>query len=498
MTKRVLIAEIAQETNHFKRIPTDLAEVRDNCATLGERIVPRYRDTREEMGGFLTAGEQYGWTLFHPISMKIPSGGALTDEAFEFAMEHLEQGLRDALPLDGVLLALHGAMCTVSHDDAEAEILRRVRAIIGRDVPVAITLDPHGNVTPAMIEQVDIVTAYRTSPHTDHKETALRAGAVLQRTLNGEVRPTTHLAKRRMLIGFDGCRTYHDHGPFIDALAKASEFEKEPGVLIVSLSSGYARCDFPGVGPAVVVTGDGDDPRYRAIAEEMMDYCWLRRNETSERVVSITEAIEAVTQPTDDRRPLVLGDYGDAPGGGGNGDGTNLLKALLDAGVTNGSIAAIFDPESVRRAQGAGVGQPVKLSLGGKLDPAMGGGPLEVEAKVVAVSDGNFQLKGRYATGRKASFGPSAAVDVNGITVVVTSRCRSIYDLEQFRIFGIEPSEKSVVVCKTMQGHRADFAPIARAMLDVDSGGITSPDLSRYPWKKVERPIWPLDPITSP
>lgn len=498
MGKRVLVAEVAQETNHFKRVPTSLAEVRDHCATLGDAIPTRYRGTREEMGGFLEAGARYGWTLFHPVAMKVPSGGALADDAFEFAMEHLERGLRDALPLDGVLLALHGAMCTLSHDDAEAEILRRVRAIIGPNIPLAVTLDPHGNVTPAMAAQADIMTAYRTSPHTDHKETALRAAAILERALAREIRPTTHIAKRRMLIGFDGCRTYHAHGPYIDALAKAAQYEAEPGVLIVSLSSGYARCDFPGVGPAVVVTGDGDDPRYQRIAEEMMDYCWQRRDETSEGVVGLEEAIAAVREPSPDPRPIVLGDYGDSPGGGGNGDGTSLLKALLDAGVERAALAAIHDPGAVEQAQAAGVGRRVSLALGGRQNPDMGGPPLEVEGTVVALSNGDYELKGRYATGRKASFGPSAAIRIDGVTVVVTTRCRSIYDLEQFRIFGIEPADQAVVVCKTMQGHRADFAPIARAMVDVDSGGITSPDLSRYPWKKVERPIWPLDPVTTP
>lgn len=498
MAKRVLVAEVAQETNQFKRVPTTLAEVRDHCATLGDAIPPRYRGTREEMGGFLEAGARYVWTLFHPVAMKVPSGGPLADDAFEFAMSHLERGLRETLPLDGVLLALHGAMCTLSHDDAEAEILARVRAIIGRDVPLAVTLDPHGNITAAMVAQADIMTAYRTSPHTDHKETALRAAAVLDRTMAGEIRPTTHIAKRPMLIGFDGCRTYYDHGPYIDALAKAAAHEREPGVLIVSLSSGYARCDFPGVGPAVVVTGDGDDPRYQKIAEAMMDQCWAHREETSEGVVDIAEALAALQAPSADPRPIVLGDYGDSPGGGGNGDGTNLLKALLDAGVQRAALAAMHDPQAVEQAQAAGLGGRVALALGGRQNPAMGGGPLAVEGTVVALGPGDYELKGRYATGRKASFGPSAAIRIEGVTVVVTTRCRSIYDLEQFRIFGIEPASQAVVVCKTMQGHRADFAPIARKMLDVDSGGITSPDLSRYPWAKVERPIWPLDPVAMP
>jgi microcystin degradation protein MlrC len=266
----------------------------------------------------------------------------------------------------------------------------------------------------------------------------------------------------------------------------------------VSLSSGYARCDFPGVGPAVVVTGDGDDPRYQRIAEEMMDDCWKRRDETSERVFSMAEAIAAAKMPSSDPRPIVLGDYGDAPGGGGNGDGTSLLKALLDAGVERAALAAIHDPQAVAQAQAAGVGAPVSLALGGRQNPEMGGAPLEVEGTVLALSNGDYELKGRYATGRTASFGPSAAIRIAGVTVIVTSRCRSIYDLEQFRIFGVEPSEQGVVVCKTMQGHRADFAPIARAMYDVDSGGITSPDLSKYPWKKIKRPIWPLDPVTEP
>jgi len=496
MSKRVLAASIKHETHAFNRLPTTLAHFKAQQFAIGDEIRTKYKGVRLEMGGFLDAAAQYGWDLLHPVCTFATPGGSVTDDAFEFFLGHLEEGLRRAGRLDGVALALHGSMVTQSHDDAEGEILKRTRAIIGKEIPVAVTLDPHSNVTRTMALHANIITAFRTSPHVDQYETALRASAILDRAMKGEVQPRVYLARRAALNAFDSARTYTGHGPMIEALRRASEIEKsENGVLCVSVHSGFSRSDFAEVGPSVAVTGDGDHPRYQALAEALMEFGWQNRHTQTEKVMPVDEAIAIAREVRVGDRPLIVGDYGDAPGGGAYGDSTSILKALLDAGIKNAALAAMYDPESTRKARAAGVGSTVKLSLGGKHDPDFGGGPIEVEAKVTALSDGNFVYKGPYGTGTRGSFGESAAVDIRGIQVILSTLNKGIYDLEQFRIFGIEPTDKSVLVVKCMQGHHAAFDPIGSRSIDVDSGGLTTIDIKRFPYKKVPRPTWPLDDI---
>jgi microcystin degradation protein MlrC len=495
MGKRVLAAKIKHETNGFNRIPTTLADFRSAGLYLDDEVARAYRGTNLEMGGFLAVGEAEGWTMVHPVAAFATPSGPVADEAFAFLLGRLTAGIRAALPLDGVLLALHGAMVTQSLEDPEGEILAQVRALVGPDVPIALTLDPHGNVTSRMAANCDILTAFRTSPHTDQGETGRRAAGLLARVLQGEARPHVVLARRPMLTGFDGCRTHTGHGPMIEALARAAEMEREPGVLCVSVHSGYSRCDCSAVGPSVAVTGEGDDPRYRAFAEELMEHCWRTRGVVTETVLPVEAGIAAARAWLPGDKPVVLGDYGDAPGGGGYGDGTAILSGLIEAGIEGAVVAAMIDPEIAAAAVAAGPGARLHVSLGGKHDPSMGGGPVEGEAEVLAVSDGNYVYKGSYGTGTRGSFGPSAAIRLGGVEVVVASRTRGIYDLEQLRIFGIEPTGRAVLAVKCMHGHRAAFEPIASRCLDIDSGGLTSGDPRRFTFRRLRRPVWPLDDI---
>jgi microcystin degradation protein MlrC len=497
MTTRVLAALIKHETNGFNRIVTTLEDFRSAGLRLGDDVGRFYRSTRLEMGGFLAAAEEEGWELLHPVAAFANPSGLVADEAFETLVSHLTDGLRAAGRLDGVLLALHGSMVTQSLEDPEGEILRRVREVVGPDVPVAVTLDPHGNVTEEMARRADILTAFRTSPHTDHYETARRAAAILARAMRGEVRPHVTLARRPMMTGFDGCRTHTGHGPMIEALGRAAQMEAEPGVLCVSIQSGYSRCDCAAVGPSVAVTGDGEDPRYRAFAEELMDFCWRTRGVVTERVLDVAAGIATARAWMPGDKPVVLGDFGDAPGGGGYGDGTAILAGLIEAGIERAVVAAMIDPATAAQAVAAGPGARIRVRLGGRNAPEMGGGPVVGVAEVLSVSDGAYVHKGLYGTGTRNSFGPSAAVRIGGVDVIVATLTRGIYDLEQLRIFGIEPTERPVLAVKCMHGHRAAFEPISSRCLDIDSGGLTSGDPRRFTFRRLQRPIWPLDEMAA-
>jgi microcystin degradation protein MlrC len=496
MARKVFAATVMHETHTFSIAKTGLDDFKA-CEYLRDGDIPKeLRGTRSEWGAVFDLADEYGWTLVHPVAASAQPAGPVTAEAFEHFCALIVDGLRAAMPVDGILLPLHGAMVAENFDDAEGEILRRVRAVAGTAVPIAVTLDLHANASAAMARLADIVTTYRTTPHVDMYETAERAGRLLEWTMRGEIRPTVSLARRPMLTGLDRGRTISGYGPMVDMLklVKAAE-ASEPGVLDIGVNAGFAFADIPEVGPTVLVIGDGKDPRYQAIAERLIDEAWKTRATNTIGLLPMAEAIRIAKEPTNDPRPLLIGDYTDNPGGGGHGDGTAFLKAMIEAGVEDAAVGTIADPVSAQVGLKAGVGATVTVDLGGKADPRFGGGPLRLTGKVAAVSDGVFLRKGKFATGTKGNMGPSFLLDLGRIKVIVASVKTQIDDREQFRIYGIEPETTKILVCKAMNHFRADFEPIARKLIYMDSGGICSLNYGQFPWKKVPRPLWPLDAI---
>ncbi|GGE50260.1 microcystinase C [Primorskyibacter flagellatus] len=494
MPRKVLIALIKSESNGFSKMTTPLSAFgSQNRILRGPEMIERYRGTNLEPGGFIEVAEAEGWQLVPSIAAFASSSGPVEGAALEALCDMLIEDLTAAMPVDGVLLALHGSMMSETCMDTEREIVRRVRAVVGPTVPVLVSLDPHCNISHEMAADVQGMYAFRTSPHVDQRRTGIVTARMLAENFRRGALSRCVLARRRMLIGFDGARTYHDHGPFHEAIALAKTFEADPEILRVSIHAGYSKADCPMVGPSAAVTGFAPEEKLREVAETMMDECWRTRNETSEAVVSMEAARRALAERRPGDRPVVLGDYGDAPGGGAHGDGTALLSLLLETGAKNAVVVPMYDPEAALAFYTAGEGATLTLPLGGKYDPVRGGGPVERDWTVKRISDGKFAFTGPYGTGTRGSFGESALIESDGVMVIVTSLHRSVYDKEQLRIYGIEPEKMDVLVIKTMQGHRADFQPIAGVCLDVDSGGITSPDPLLFDWKHVPRPIWPMD-----
>jgi microcystin degradation protein MlrC len=405
-------------------------------------------------------------------------------------------GLRRALPIDGALLPLHGAMATESFDDAEGELLRRIRAVVGRKLPIAVSLDLHANATAEMARDADIITSYRTTPHVDMYETCERAGRLLERMMRGEIHPKIRRAQAPVLFGIDEGRTIAGWGPMIEMLKKVRKAEAEvPGVLDIAVNAGFAWVDAPFAGPNVLVSGEGDHPRYQALADDLAQFIWEQRGVYTIDFLPIAEAIRICREPRSGPGPLLVGDYTDNPGGGANGDGTNFLKAMLEAGIEDAAVGTIPDPESAKIGLAAGIGATVSLDLGGKADPRYGGGPIEVAGRVAATSDGVYVRKGPYNTGTAGHMGPSFLLDLGRIQVIVASYPTQIDDREQFRLFGIEPEKKNILLCKASNHFRADFEPMARKLIYVESGGIVSRNFAQFPYRKVRRPIWPLDAI---
>jgi microcystin degradation protein MlrC len=489
----VLLARFMHETNTFSRVPTDMAMIRRRDFHLENEIPPAFRGTRSALGASFEAADEFGWRLVHPVSANPNPSGIVTSEAFETIAGMILDAARERGPIDGALLHLHGAMVSGNFEDAEGELLARLRRVLGPEVPVVVTLDLHANVTQAMAEHANALIAFRTYPHIDMYERAWQGARLLERAMRGEVRPKTVIARRPMIYGLDHGRT--QAGPMAELIGRGEALEAAGEALVVSICAGFSRANIRDVGPSVTVTTDGAHPRGRAIAEEFMDHAWRTRGYTSVKLLPVAEAVARAKAGRPGGQPLVIADYTDNPGGGGYGDATALLDGLLQGGVERVAFHAICDPQAIGDGMRAGVGAKTTLTLGGKTDPALGGGPLVLEGEVVCLSNGRFIAYGPMGGGVERNYGPSMVFRVGGIDIVLITNNGQATDLGQFTSLGIDPTRYATVCVKSMQHFRAAFAPIARDIVLVDTGALCSEIYTPELFTKVRRPVWPLDPL---
>ncbi len=457
---------------------------------------PDLIDSRSIEGGILCAARDYGWNLTFPFFAQAIPSGPVTTEAFEIIAGRLMEGLANAGRVDGIFLPLHGSMFVVDYPDSEGEIIKRVRAFVGADVPIAVLLDLHANVSDLMAESADILTSYRTTPHTDHWETAHRAATLLDRTMRQEIRPHSHVSRLPMMAGLDMGRTIDPSGPMRSLMAVARDIERNDSrILDISLNAGFYYGDVRDAGPSVIVVGDGQDAGQTEVAERLMREAWATRDYVSITHLPVPEAVDkAITAAAEPRDgPIILADYTDGMMGGAYGDGTELLAELLRRDPLGTVVGPVFDPVSVSEAVAAGEGSTVTLDIGGRHDASYGGGPIRVMAEVLSRTDGRYRRKGPYATGTNGDMGNSVLVRAGNVSILLVSLACQPEDREQYRLVGIDPENVAIIAMKGINHFRADFEPIAHEIIFVDSGGLISVDFTRFPFRNVRRPIWPLD-----
>ena len=494
--RRVLSAEIGHETNTFSVLPTTLESYRTRLYYEGAEIARAMGGTACEIAAHIDAARRHGWELVQPVAARATPSGKTTAAAWT----HLSGVVLDAChegPFDGVILALHGAMVTEDRDDAEGDLLERLRARLGPEVPIAITLDLHANVSDAMAEHANIVMAYRSYPHIDQYEIAGEAADLLERAMAGAIAPRATVARGPLIEGCNHGQT-HD-GPMPRLLAHAARHvSEEPGVLAVTVCAGFSLADIPFAGPTVTVVGDDDEERYGGIARDMMDTVWETRREVTVPIHTVAEAMAAARQAgdgSDGAGPLVIADFSDNPGSGAYGDSVRLLEAMVAAGLENAALGVVCDPAAVATCRVAGAGNRVTLPLGSKVDAALYGPPLAVDAKVESLSDGAYVCDGPMLTGEARSMGPTAVLRIGGVRVIVATNNQQVTDRQVFLSQGIDPAARAVVAVKSAHHFRAAFEPLARAVMLADTSSLAARDLSSFPWKKLRRPVWPLDEI---
>lgn len=493
MTFTVLSAEFVSENNTFKKGFTELRDFAADCLIEGDEAFQHRGTANTELAGFASVARENDWRLIHAISALATPAAPVSRAAYDHiagivcaaAREHRDE-------IHGILLSLHGAQVAEHAEDGEGELLRRLRAIVGPDLPIAVTLDLHANVTRAMCEHANIIVSYQTYPHVDMRRTGRQAGDILQRAMAGEIRPVTLRAHLPMIDEVNGGRT--DQGAMLPRLARARAYEAaETDVFAVSINAGFSRADIAEIGPTVLVVAQGDLARHRAFAEGLADDIWAGRQDLINRFLDVREAAAVCAAHPYDGRPIIVAEYSDNPGGGAYGDATALLGALIEAGVGRACFGPIVDPETVQALQALPLGTMVDVELGGKTDPRVGGGPLSLRVSLELKSDGHYFANGPMTGGQHRSWGPTVVVRIRDMDILVVTQPAQMLDLAQFSGFGIDPAAMRVVGLKSMQHFRAAFEPIASRIIICDSGALCTPDPTRLPYTRLPRPIYPFD-----
>lgn len=441
-------------------------------------LVAELRNTAVPAAGAIAALEEAGADIA-PLSwaMAMPAG-PVTADAFErmaALILHDLQAAMEAGPLDGVYLDLHGAMVAEGHPDAEGELLRRVRAVIGPQMPLTASLDPHCNLTAAMVGHADALAPFRTYPHVDMKEAGARAVALLLR------RAELGRPFRKAFRQLDYLIPITSQCTLVPPMSEVMEVRRALGEELeeLALCFGFPYADFADCGAAVAAFAE-DGARAAAAADALIADLRSREPAFAQPILSATEGVaEAMRLSASAGKPVVLADTQDNPGGGGHCDTTGLLAELIRQGARGAALALINDAESAALCHSAGEGAGIALSLGGKSD----GAPLPITARVLRLTDGRFVCTGQMAGGNATDLGPTALIEAGGVRVIVASRKMQAYDQAIFRHVGIEPAGERILALKSSVHFRADFQPIAGAVLVVAAPGPVVADPATLPFR---------------
>ena len=484
---RIVTGTISHETNVLSNIETDLEQFRKRRLLYGEEVFDYHRGTKTPVGGLMDGCEKHGFELVPTVFASATPSGTITAEAFDTLLGQILDGIEGAGEFDGAAMHLHGAGVAESHDDIEGHILAEVRKAIG-DKPLVSTFDLHANNTRLMVESADVLIGYDTYPHVDGYERGVEAIDVIARLLDGSLVPTKAFRQPPMMPALQA--QFTGKYPMSRLIEEAHRMEAMEAVETVTVAAGFPWSDFEDVGLSFIVTTNDDQELADRLADELQDLAWGMRRDFLVKPVPVRDALRKVKNA--EGGPYILADIGDNPGGGAPEDGTVVLKAILEEGLEGGVLAVMWDPEAVEKASASGLGSQVTVELGGKTDD-LHGKPLEVTGTVKTLTDGKWIVKGPMGTGSESDMGETAVLLVGGNEVIVTSKRLQPMDLELYRSLGIEPTERRFIVVKSSVHYRAAHMPIAEEVIELDTPGLTSPRLAGFGFKKLRRPIFPLD-----
>jgi microcystin degradation protein MlrC len=430
---------------------------------------------------FRTEAEAQGWTVSEGLGAGAVPGGIMTAATFASLQAELLADLDAVLPVDAVVLVLHGAMVADGTDDCEGEILRAVRQRVGPTVPIGVEIDPHANLSAEMVRSADILVSFKEWPHIDILDRAKETVLLTMDCAAGRIRPTAGVWDCRMID------LYHTlEEPMKSIIDRLRDVERRGVAVTASIVHGYPYCDVADMGTKVLVITNNQLDKANRLAREIGEALFALRGRTRPAHLSLKEGIDAVERAA--HWPVVVADTADAPGGGAAGDATYLLRALIERGVTGVAVAYIDDPIALSLAAAAGIGARLPLRIGGKMGPASGS-PLDLNVEVVgvfpdAVVDGDD---------RKMAIGDIVLVRTEGMEILLSKQRPVAMTASHFERFGIDPRQRRVLIVKSVNNFRAGFEAVAGQFVYIAGPGALDSSFKSYDWKKIKRPKWPMD-----
>ncbi|MDB6001654.1 MAG: microcystin degradation protein MlrC-like protein, partial [Rhizobacter sp.] len=482
---RLFAASLATETNTFSPLLTSLDDYKRD-------VFLRPGEHPEEHPLFCTAplwvarrrAKAEGYTLVEGSCFAASPAGTTNRRAYEAMRDEILDQVRAALPLDGVVLGLHGAMVADGYDDVEGDVVARVRMLVGTRCVIGVELDPHCHVTRERVKQADITILYKEFPHTDVVERAEEILTLVLRTIRGEVEPVSSIYDCQQL------GSYRTTLPLMRALVDdITAMEGKNGVLSISIGHSFPYGDVPEIGVRVLVIADRDKAVADRVATEIGQRLVGMRGKTMPEYFEVEAGLAQALAAT--AWPVVIADPADNAGGGAGSDNTTILRALIAHDVQGAAIGPLWDPIAVRMCFAAEVGGRFQLRLGGKASAASGV-PVDAWVEVVGLARDCHQTFGPTQTG----LGDCAAVRIGGVEVVLTTARTQALGLELFTNLGIDPARRKVVVVKSNNHFVAAYGPVAARIMFIDADGPMVSDFTKIPYRKVNRPLWPLDEET--
>ncbi len=489
---RIAIASLMQESNSFSPLPTTVATFESYYVYRGAEILTRYGDARTEVPGFLAVLKQAGAEPVPLLAAYAAASGTVTRAAFDALVGEMEERLRAAGPVDGLLLALHGALVVEDQPDGDGEIIERMRRLLPPGMPVGVSLDLHGHLTPLMLQPDVFHIGYREYPHIDMYETGERtARLIVDVVAKRRPMPAMALAKRPLLVSPVCTRT--TDGPFRPIALEARRMEGAGEVIHAALFPVQPWLDVPDLGFAVLVCAE-DAARATAAAERLADMMWRHRAEFFPDLTPLDEAIRfGLSSPG----MTLVSDAGDAPTGGAAADSPAVLAALLAGGADRSerlSYLTLCDPAAVAAAARAGLGKAAGLSVGHAFS-RRDGAPLPITGTVLRLTDGRYKMTDGGPNGLELSMGPSAVIAIGGIRLLLRSQPSMEWDKAMYVSQGLPLADAALVFVKSPSHFRQSFGPAAARIIVANTPGPTAPDMRRIPFTKATRPLYPLDPI---
>lgn len=489
---RFAVGMFMQESSTFCPEVSRLERFQNDVLVLGDDVLPTAKRSISYLGGIIKAATNLGIEVIPTVAASASPYGVVEKNAYEYITGELYDRLRNAGQLDGIVFVFHGAMVSETTMDPEGEIIATMRSIVGPDVPICCTFDFHCKVSQRMIDNADAFFYNNENPHVDSFDRGVEATEACLRIASGEIEPVMVFKKPGMMVPTLNVRP-PTSGPLVEIFNRAFEMEKDPRVININIGAGFPWCDVPDAGMNVVPVVHKDRQLAEDLAGELSERIWQVRHEfIPSTLVPLEEAVGHAIAAKDG--PVVLVDVSDNPGDGTTMDSNTILRELYRQNARNAAIAAIRQPDAVRKCIEAGVGADVTLDLG--CTYRVIGEPINMTARVKTLSDGIFFRTSPTTGAGDANFGRTAVIEKDGIEIIITERTGPTNFPQIFLRNGINPSDKKILVIKTFKMYSAPhFKSVAREMIEVDAPGQASPNLTRFTWKHIPRPMYPIDDI---